>query len=313
MKCGTFQTKKYGKQNNKQRYCCYYCNLTFICKNKRKSIARQIIWFKKWIIGKRTLQEIADKKGLTIRTIQTLFKNYLDNPPIPKIKFNHNCHLIIDGTYTSDFCILNYLDSDLKYLQFYNIVKRENHDNYVIDLILLKQSELNIVSITSDGQKGLIKAVKQVFPNVIHQRCIIHIQRMSLIYLTRNPKTEAGVTLRYWIRKLHKINSHEEKDFWIMQFDGWCNKYDLFLKEKSQSLSGRKWYTHKLLRRTRSLIKNALPNMFHYLDNPKIPKSSNGLECRFSYLKNNLSVHRGLSRKNRRNFILWYNYFKYNS
>ncbi|MBU3905605.1 transposase, partial [Patescibacteria group bacterium] len=71
-------------------------------------------------------------------------------------------------------------------------------------------------------------------------------------------------------------------------------------------------YTHKLLRRTRSLIKNALPNIFHYLDNPETPKSSNGLECRFSYLKNNLNIHRGLSRKNRRNFILWYNYFKYN-
>ncbi|MEA3464371.1 MAG: transposase, partial [Patescibacteria group bacterium] len=65
-------------------------------------------------------------------------------------------------------------------------------------------------------------------------------------------------------------------------------------------------------RRTRSLIKNALPNMFHYLDNPETPKSSNGLESRFSYLKNNLNIHRGLSRKNRRNFILWYNYFKYN-
>ncbi|PIR13046.1 transposase, partial [Candidatus Falkowbacteria bacterium CG11_big_fil_rev_8_21_14_0_20_39_10] len=182
--------------------------------------------------------------------------------------------MIIDGTYTSDFCILNYLDNDLKYLQFYNIVERENYNNYVADLELLKQSGLNIVSITSDGQKGLIKAINRVFPKVIHQRCIIHVQRMSLIYLTRFPKTEAGITLRYWVRKLHEIDSYEKRDFWIMQFDGWCRKYDLFLKEKSQSLSGRKWYTHKLLRRNRSLIKNALPNIFHYLYNPEIPKSS---------------------------------------
>ena len=220
--------------------------------------------------------------------------------------------MIIDGTYTSDFCILNYLDNDLKYLQFYNIVERENYNNYVADLELLKQSGLNIVSITSDGQKGLIKAINRVFPNVIHQRCIIHIQRMSLIYLTRFPKTEAGITLRYWVRKLHEIDSYEKRNFWIMQFGGWRRKYDSFLKEKSESLSGRKWYTHKLLRRTRALIKNALPNMFHYLDNPEIPKSSNGLECRFSYLKNNLAIHRGLTKKNRKNFILWYNYFKYN-
>lgn len=245
--------------------------------------------------------------------MQRLFKYYLDNPPIPKIKPNNNCHLIIDGTYTSDFCILNYLDNDLKYLQYYSIVNRENSTEYIIDLELLKQSGLNIISITSDGQKGLTKAIKQVFPNVIHQRCIIHIQRMSLIYLTRFPKTDAGITLRYWVRKLHEIDSYETRDFWIKQFGLWNNKYDLFLREKSESWSGKKWYTHRLLRRTRSLIKNALPNMFYYLDDPEIPKSSNGLESRFSYFKNNLNIHRGLSRKNRRNFILWYNYFKYNS
>ena len=97
-----------------------------------------------------------------------------------------------------------------------------------------------------------------------------------------------------------------------MQFENWLKKYDLFLKEKSESFSGRKWYTHRSLRKTRSLIKNALPNMFHYLDNSEIPKSTNGLESRFSYLKNNLAIHRGLTEKNRKNFILWYNYFKYN-
>ena len=52
--------------------------------------------------------------------------------------------------------------------------------------------------------------------------------------------------------------------------------------------------------------------MFHYLDNPQIPKSTNGLESRFSYLKNNLAIHRGLSKKHRKSFIAWYNYFKYN-
>ncbi len=198
---------------------------------------------------------------------------------------------------------MDYFDNDLDYLQFYNIVKRENYINYVLDLKLLKQSGLNIVSITSDGQKGLIKAINQVFPNIVHQRCVIHIQRMSLIYLTRFPKTEAEITLRYWVRKLHEIDSYTKQDYWIEQFNGWCDEYDSFLKEKSESLSGRRWYTHRLLRRTRTLIKNALPNMFHYLDNPQIPKSTNGLESRFSYLKNNLAIHRGLSKKHRKSFI----------
>ncbi len=134
---------------------------------------------------------------------------------------------------------------------------------------------------------------------------------MSLTYLTKNPETEAGITLRCLVKELHKINDLEQRDYWIYQFKSWCEKYNDFLKEKSESPSGRKWYTHKLLRRTRSLIKNALPNMFHYLDNPSIPKSTNGLESSFSYLKNNLKIHRGLSERNRKNFLIWYNYFKY--
>lgn len=222
--------------------------------------------------------------------------------------------MIIDGTYfKNNFCVLNYFDNDLKHLQFYRLVERENFFRYAIDLKLLKQSGLNIISITSDGQKGLIKAVKQVFPEITHQRCVIHIQRMSLTYLTRFPKTKAGIDLRKLVKDLHKIDTRERKYLWIKKFNRWCVKYNKFLKEKSASLSGRKWYTHKLLRRTRSLIKNALTDMFHYLNDCQIPKSTNGLESRFSYLKNDLKIHRGLSRKNRISFIIWYNYFRYYS
>ena len=136
---------------------------------------------------------------------------------------------------------------------------------------------------------------------------------MSLTYLTRFPKTNAGIDLRKLAKELHKIDNYEKKDLWIKEFERWSEKYDDFLKEKSESSSGRKWHTHKFLRRTRALIKNALPDMFHYLDDSNIPKSTNGLETRFSYLKNNLKIHRGLNRNNRRSFVIWYNYFKYNS
>ena len=70
---------------------------------------------------------------------------------------------MIDVTNYGNNCILNYLDNDLKHLQYGNIVNRENYDNYAADLKLLKQSGLNIISITSDGQKGLIKAINEVF------------------------------------------------------------------------------------------------------------------------------------------------------
>lgn len=309
--CSGSRVIKWGYQNNKQRYFCKECNKLFIWKNVGASKNQKLKLFRKWIIEKQTIKELSKKIGKSVDTLRIIFKKFLNYSPLPKPQPNSNCHLTIDGThFKNNFCVLIYYDSQLKKRQYFRIVDRECWYNYMTDLEYLKQIGLKVVSITSDGQKGLIKAVKDVFPEAIHQRCIIHIQRMALIYLTRNPKTEAGITLRYWIRKLHLIETHDLKNNWIIQFDGWCKKYELFLKERSMSFSGRRWYTHKLLRRTRSLVKNALPNMFHYLDNSNIQKSTNGLETQFSYLKNILKIHRGLNKVNRENFVRWYYFFK---
>ena len=59
-------------------------------------------------------------------------------------------------------------------------------------------------------------------------------------------------------------------------------------------------------------LKRALPNMFHYLDNPRIPKTTNALESFFGHLKQNVSLHRGLSKEHYRNYIKWYLFYKSN-
>jgi hypothetical protein len=92
-----------------------------------------------------TLGYIAKEKGCSISTIQRLFKRYLDNPSIPQIKTNDNCHLLIDGTYSSDWCQLNYFDNDLKYLQYFDMVKRETYLDYRMGLEALKKAGLKIV------------------------------------------------------------------------------------------------------------------------------------------------------------------------
>jgi len=48
-----------------------------------------------------------------------------------------------------------------------------------------------------------------------------------------------------------------------------------------------------MIRRSFMIIKKALPDMFRYLDSPRIAKSTNCLESFFGYLKGNLSIHRG--------------------
>jgi len=179
------------------------------------------------------------------------------------------------------------------------------------DLENLLELGVQIESITCDGHKALLKAIKKVCKGTIVQRCIIHIQRMCRIWLTIKPKSEAGCELRIIVSQLHAIRNRDMWGYWLVNLIRWHEKYELFINEKSYSSQTKKyWYKHKMVRRAFTTIKRALPDMFHYLDNPMIPKSTNGLESFFGHLKSHVNVHRGLSNTNRKNFIKWYLYYK---
>lgn len=54
------------------------------------------------------------------------------------------------------------------------------------------------------------------------------------------------------------------------------------------------------------MLINALPNMFHYLEDPGIPSTSNAIEGYFSRLKSRYRNHRGLAKRKRENYFAWY-------
>ncbi len=50
-------------------------------------------------------------------------------------------------------------------------------------------------------------------------------------------------------------------------------------------------------------------DMFHYLDDPHISTTTNGLEGYFSRLKSHYRRHRGLSPRKRPNYFAWFFHF----
>ena len=172
---------------------------------------------------------------------------------------------------------------------------------------ILFQLGVRIESITTDGHKSILKAIKKSLPDVIVQRCLVHIQRMCLLWLTRFPKHTAGIELRALVLMLLKIKSHNDRLYRTRQLAIWYDQHKEYLQEKTYNENtGRYWYKHKLLRRSYFTIRRALSNMFHYLTNNKIPPTTNGIEGYFGHLKNHLDLHRGLTIKHRINFIKWY-------
>lgn len=272
-------------------------------------VRNRFVWFKKWILERQTFKTLSRDSGLSIDTLQRTFYTFLDQAPEVKILKSNKINLRLDATYFKWFCLLCYQDHHANYTQLIRFSDGEHYQEIKEDLNNLIRLGLQIESITTDGHKSILKAIKKALPDVTVQRCLVHIQRMCLLWLTQYPKHLAGVELRALVLMLQKIKTENDRLFWSAQLDAWHKQHKEYLNEKTvNELTGRYWYTHKLLRRSYFTIKRALPNMFQYLSNPAIPYTTNGIEGFFSHLKNHLDLHRGLTTPHRINFIKWYVY-----
>lgn len=310
--CGSLEVIKWGRQAGRQRFRCKSCGILFSSSNHKTSLTNKFIWFQSWVLGRQTLKQISISSGYSERTLKRLFKQYLSQSPVFSVRPSEKVNLIIDGTYFSNnLCLVIYRDNSIKYTQLYRLSDGEHYEEMREDIENLLKLGVQIESITCDGHKALLKAIRKVCRHVIIQRCVIHVQRMCRIWLTAKPKSEAGYELKKIVGKIHTISNRDQWGYWIVSLVRWHERYESFIKEKSFSIyTKRYWYKHKMVRRAFITIKRALPNMFNYLENPMIPKSTNGLESFFGHLKSHISIHRGLSKKNRESFIKWYLFYR---
>jgi len=312
--CSSLHVIKWGKRNGKQRFLCKDCGALNTRTNQGVSRSNRFIWFRKWITGKQTFSQLVKDSGYSERTLKRYFYSYLDNYPTWKITPSEKLNLLIDGTYFSNkVCLVLYRDNNIKATQLYRLTDGEWFEEICEDLQNLISLGLTIESVTCDGLSNILKAIKKACPETIIQRCVVHIQRECLIWLTRNPKNQAGIDLRKIVKRLHLVGNRDDWGYWVVDLIKWYEQYKDFVNEKSYyELTERFWYTHKSVRKAFIHIKRALPDMFHYLDNVDIPKSTNALESFFGHLKQNISIHRGLSKEHYKNYIKWYLFFRSN-
>ena len=95
-----------------------------------------------------------------------------------------------------------------------------------------------------------------------------------------------------------------DRDAFLEAVASWEGKYGSQI-----SLRRETGYVFSDVKRARSTLLRALPDMFHYLDDPLIPLSTNGLESYFSRLKSHYRQHRGLGTEKRNHYFGWYFHF----
>lgn len=164
---------------------------------------------------------------------------------------------------------------------------------------------LSPASFTVDGSPQSMKIMRTLWPGIIIQRCLIHIQRQGLVWCRNYPKTVSARRLRDIFLQVTRIRTKEERDRFLELVTQWEQKYGRDIANQPD----RGWVFSDI-KRARSMLIKAIPCMFHYLDDAHIPFTTNGLEGYFSRLKAHYRQHRGIRKKNLEKYFDWYFFYK---
>ncbi|MEW6609981.1 MAG: hypothetical protein AB1414_21470, partial [bacterium] len=240
-------------------------------------------------------------------TAKRVIQYWLNQRP-PKIEVDYSSikHIIFDGTFMDrPRCIYVALNAETNTLVdvAYNI--REGGKELLLFYKHLAEIGLMPESATTDGNTQQIKYLREVWPELTLQRCIIHVQRQGLSWCRRNPKRIEAKELRDLFLRLTNIQTKQDALRFLKGVNAWERRFGMEIKTSTNR--GRVFSD---IIRARSMLLKALPNLFHYLDSSKIPRSTNALEGYFSRLKEHYRLHRGLSKLNKQKYFNWYFYLK---
>ena len=290
----------------KQRFLCLTCSRTFVWKVPHIKRHKERHWFKLWINESYTVRQITKISGHSRTKIRHIKDYWLQQLPPEQLDLSKYKYLLCDGTYFhQDGCLICFKDTLSHRIVSSLYTQREGYENVHGWFKKLHDRGLSITCITMDGERSVMRALKDVWPRARIQRCLYHIQREGMRWLRTYPCTDAGRQLRRLLGGLAGIKTRHDKELFIRGFRAWQQDNRSFVMSLSSNT-----VAYKDLKKTMTLIHNALPDMFHFLDHPTAPSTTNLLEGFFSRLKSDYRRHRGLNHANKIAYLKWYCYFK---
>jgi biotin operon repressor len=116
-------------------------------------------------VERQIYKTLSRDSGLSIDTLQRTFYTFLEQFPTVKVLKRSGVHLRVDATYFRQFCMISYQDDDDGYTQLIRFSDGEHYEEIKEDLNNLLKLGVQIESITTDGHKSILKAIK------IHSGC----------------------------------------------------------------------------------------------------------------------------------------------
>ncbi len=168
----------------------------------------------------------------------------------------------------------------------------------------LKGQGLNPISATIDGNPAIRHALLQEWPSILIQRCLVHIQRQGISWCRMFPKRTDAKHLRKLFLQVTSIFTKEDQEIFIQNVQDWEQRFGYLIKTKPD-----RGKVFGDMKRARSMLLKALPDMFKYLDDTPISKTTNGVEGYFGRMKQKYRQHTGLSGLRKMAFFQWFTYY----
>ncbi len=285
-------------QSTKRRYAERQATILFpACRyrfqyKKRESRLRQQLW-REYTHGKQTLTELGERHGHTYEWVRARLDEYAvstsdDLTPGPTI-------IVPDTTFWGrHYGVTVFRSWSRKRNLWWNEVSSEKMEHYHYGRKILEERGWTFAAAVIDGLRGLAT----VFNDIPVQICHFHQLQTVTKYLTRKPKTDAGVELRRLALTLTKTNGK----IFTEALATWEKRWHTFYTEKTYVAGTKHWYhTHKNVYSAYKSLERNLPYLFTYQKYPKlnIPNTTNTIDSYFAGLKKKVTAHHGLRRDRR--------------
>jgi transposase-like protein len=287
----------------KQRWLCKECGRSTLIASIEARRKRQRIWFEHWVREGYSIRQLSQQSGYNESTLRRIVNYWLEREPEDECDLSGHKHIIVDGTFIQgrSASLVMFQDGvNHEIISGAYGIKEGGSDMFAY-CRYLKSLQLSPESATIDGNPQVFAMLRTIWPEIIIQRCLIHIQRQGLSWCRRHPSRTDAQHLRRIFLQVAGITTTADRDAFLSAWDKWENRYG-----KKIAVEPGKGWVFSDLKRARSMLHKALPNMFHYLQNGSIPNSTNSLESYFSRLKMRYRQHRGLNPKKRKNYFKWF-------
>lgn len=290
--CGSVSCVRNGFQEGHQRWKCKQCKKKFQA-NKTVPPSKEEL-FCLYIFNKQTLSEIGSEFGLRTKEVQKCF----DNVILPHKKHEPRpIALCVDAIFFGSFGVIVFRDQRKKENLWWSFCDEEWTLYYERGKNELLALGYTFTSVTADGLPGL----PAVFNGIPFQYCHFHAKKNVTKYLTKNPKTNAGVAL---LTLMNSIHLHTHQTF-VTALLKWRDGYQSFLDEKTYHPGGTWSYTHARLKSALRSMSRMIPYLFTYQHEKttSVPRTTNTLEGHFRHIKTRVNVHCGISMQRKKKLI----------